>query len=151
MKAERRRGEAAGVEVAAGADDQVLMGADRLAAAEHRGDALLGPQSVVVALQELPPLRFGELRGGLPAAVGDLVPGPVTEADGGRAGRIDVGHERVAGGGPVRVQQAVELCCGLGGEAAPELAVGADPAQPFGCRGLVGEGPRPDHGRAGQR
>ncbi len=103
-------------------DDQVLVGADALAAPEHGGDPLLRPEGLVVALDQLSRLGVGELVGAAPAAVCDLVAGAEAEPDRHRPPGIDVGEEVVAGRGAVRVDQPVQLLGGLAGEALPDVA-----------------------------
>ncbi len=151
MEPERRRCEPSGVEVPAGAHDQLLMGADAFPASEDRGDALLGSHRLVVALQEPAAVSLRELSGALPAPVGDLLAGAVAEADRNGARGVDVGDGRVAGGRAVRVQGSVEPAGRLRRQRAREIAVLAHLLEPGIRRGLVGEGPRPDHGHSRQR
>ncbi len=127
------------------------MRPDRLAAAEDGCDALLRPQGLVVAADELQAVGLGKLVGGPPAAVGDLVAGPVAEPDRDRAAGVDVGYVGVPGGGAMGVEQAVELDRGLASEPAAQLGVGADLLQPRRRSGLVAERARTDQGGPGER
>ncbi len=87
---QRRLARASAVEVAAGAQDELLAGEQGVAAAEHRGEPFLRHA-------QRDPLGPRQLARGLPLALGDLLAAAVADTEHARARRVGIGEPRLGG------------------------------------------------------
>ena len=153
VEAERGRGEPAGVEVAAGADDQVLVRPDRPrdrrapprpapGAAAPRSRAGRASAGRARRARSRPASDRRRPRRRCRSRSGPRPPGAASTS----------AHVGVAGGGPVGVEEPVELRRRLAGEACSRGRGRRRPRCSQRCgRLLVAERPRPDQRRPGER